>query len=63
MDIKYIKKIIPSFRANGSISQAMMFEEYLRQPVHFTMDSKAQDSRALRGRDTGFERDLTNKSM
>ncbi len=63
MDIKYIKKIIPSFRANGSISQAMMFEEYLRQPVHFTMDSKAQDSMALRGRDTGFEWVLPYKSM
>lgn len=63
MDIKYIKKIIPSFHRNGSLSQAMMFEEYLRQPVHFTMDSKAQDAMALRGRDTGFEWVLPYKSM
>lgn len=63
MDIKYIKKIMPSFHRNGSFSQAMMFEEYLRQPVHFTMDSKAQDDMALRGRDTGFEWVLPYKSM
>ena len=63
MDIKYIKQVIPSMHKNGSLSQAMMLEEYLRQPVHFTVDTKTQDSMALRGKDTGFEWVLPYKSM
>ena len=63
MDIKYIKQIIPSMHKNGSLSQATMLEEYLRQPVHFTVDTKTQDSMALRGKDTGFEWVLPYKSM